>query len=51
MIIYTNAGNPLGLKLWICARVAKLDGVSLEVVDLSGKHNPPNEYCYRNNSD
>lgn len=37
MIIYTNEGNPLGLKLLICARLGKATAVTLKKVTLSGK--------------
>lgn len=36
MIIYTNEGNPLGLKLLLVARFAKKD-VQVKIVSLNGK--------------
>lgn len=36
MIIYTNAGNPFGLKLLICAKFAKKD-VQVKTIALNGK--------------
>lgn len=36
MIIYTNEGNPLGLKLLLVAKFAKKD-VQLKIVTLNGK--------------
>ena len=38
MIIYTNEGNPLGLKLLVCANFAKIKNVELKIVNLSGKN-------------
>lgn len=44
MIIYTNEGNPLGLKLLVCAKFAKIKNVEIKIVNLSGK----NEEVYLN---
>ena len=36
MIIYTNEGNPLGLKLVLSAKFAGIDNVSVQLVNLNG---------------
>jgi methionyl-tRNA synthetase len=36
MIIYTNEGNPLGLKLLLAAKLAKKD-LQVKVVTLNGE--------------
>lgn len=37
MIIYTNEGNPLGLKLLLCTNFAKKGNVEIKYVNLNGK--------------
>lgn len=37
MIIYTNEGNPLGLKLLLVAKFAKKD-VQVKTTNLNGEH-------------
>lgn len=37
MIIYTNPGNPFGLKLLICAKFAKKE-VQVKTVSINGKY-------------
>lgn len=36
MIIYTNEGNPFGLKLLICAKLGKVSKVTVKKVTLNG---------------
>lgn len=38
MIIYTNEGNPLGLKLVACAKLGNVN-VTVKKVTLNGKYN------------